>query len=212
MYEIIESIEDDDTETLKEELGDLTLHIIFQAELAREKNQFDIVDSLKHVSDKLISRHPNIFDSQNNSNIPWELSKQKEKKRNSILDGVPKDLPALLKARRIQEKAANVGFNWEKIEPVVEKLDEEIDELKQALALNNNEQIIDEMGDVLFSVVNLSRFLKINPEESLRKSINKFEKRFKFIEEELKKENKSFSDCNLEELDKIWNLSKNNNI
>ena len=212
MYEIIESIEDDDTETLKEELGDLTLHIIFQAELAREKNQFDIVDSLKHVSDKLISRHPNIFDSQSNSNIPWELSKQKEKKRNSILDGVPKDLPALLKARRIQEKAANVGFNWEKIEPVVEKLDEEIDELKQALALNNNEQIIDEMGDVLFSVVNLSRFLKINPEESLRKSINKFEKRFKFIEEELKKENKSFSDCNLEELDKIWNLSKNNNI
>ena len=197
---------------MKEELGDLTLHIIFQAELAREKNQFDIVDSLKHVSNKLISRHPNIFDSQNNSNIPWELSKQKEKKRNSILDGVPKDLPALLKARRIQEKAANVGFNWEKIEPVVEKLDEEIDELKQALALNNNEQIIDEMGDVLFSVVNLSRFLKINPEESLRKSINKFEKRFKFIEEELKKENKSFSDCNLEELDKIWNLSKKNNI
>lgn len=197
---------------MKEELGDLTLHIIFQAELAREKNQFDIVDSLKHVSNKLISRHPNIFDSQNNSNIPWELFKQKEKKRNSILDGVPKDLPALLKARRIQEKAANVGFNWEKIEPVVEKLDEEIDELKQALALNNNEQIIDEMGDVLFSVVNLSRFLKINPEESLRKSINKFEKRFKFIEEELKKENKSFSDCNLEELDKIWNLSKKNNI
>ena len=213
-YEIIEAIEDNDVETLKEELGDLSLHILFQAELARESGQFDISDSLKHISEKLIRRHPQVFDKKNNKqakhniNKSWEVAKQKEKKRENILDGVPKTLPALIRARRIQEKAATVGFDWKELLPVLDKVDEEISELKEAVTLKDTENIKNEMGDVLFSLVNLSRFLHINPENALRMTISKFETRFAQVEKELKKRGKSLTDSTLEEMDEIWNLVK----
>ena len=141
-------------------------------------------------------------------NKSWEAAKQKEKRRENILDGVPKNLPALIRARRIQEKAANVGFDWDELSPVLDKVDEEITELKEAVALKNPENIKDEMGDVLFSLVNLSRFLDINPEDALRKTISKFETRFAQVEKELKKRGKSLTDSTLEEMDEIWNLIK----
>jgi len=213
-YEIIEAIEEGDINTLKEELGDLTLHILFQAELAREAEQFEIADSLKHISEKLIRRHPHVFESQNNNgnsdlNMSWEKAKQKEKKREKLLDGVPKNLPALNRARRIQEKAANVGFDWKDIQPVWDKVGEELNELKEVVAEKDPERIKDEMGDVLFSLVNLSRFLDISPEDALRMTISKFEVRFAKVEKELKRRGKDFSDSNLEEMDEIWNNVKN---
>ena len=213
-YEIIEALEEGDIEALKEELGDLTLHIIFQAELARESGKFDIADSLKHISEKLIRRHPQVFDKNNiehpkeDMNKSWEAAKQKEKKRENILDGVPKNLPALIRARRIQEKAANVGFDWDKLSPVLDKVDEEMTELKEAVAIKDPENIKDEMGDVLFSLVNLSRFLDINPEDALRMTISKFETRFAQVEKELKKRGKSLTDSTLVEMDEIWNTVK----
>ena len=213
-YEIIEAIEEGNTEALKEELGDLSLHILFQAELARESGKFNISDSLRHISEKLIRRHPQVFDKSNNKhstneiNKSWEAAKQKEKQRNNVLDGVPKNLPALLRARRIQEKAANVGFDWSELSPVIDKVDEEIGELKEAVVLKDPKNIKDEMGDVLFSLVNLSRFLDINPEEALRMTITKFETRFAQVEKELKKRGKNLTDSTLEEMDEIWNVVK----
>ena len=141
-------------------------------------------------------------------NKSWEAAKQQEKQRDNILDGVPKNLPALIRARRIQEKAANVGFDWDELPPVLDKIDEEIAELKEAVALKDPENIKDEMGDVLFSLVNLSRFLDINPEYALRMTISKFETRFSQVEKELKKRGKSLTDSTLEEMDEIWNLVK----
>ena len=213
-YEIIEAIEEGNTEALKEELGDLSLHILFQAELARESGKFNIADSLRHITEKLIRRHPQVFDKSNNKhstndiNKSWEAAKQKEKQRNNVLDGVPKNLPALLRARRIQEKAANVGFDWSELSPVIDKVDEEIGELKEAVVLKNPKNIKDEMGDVLFSLVNLSRFLDVNPEEALRMTITKFETRFAQVEKELQKKGKNLTDSTLEEMDEIWNLIK----
>ena len=212
-YEIIEAIEAGDSETLKEELGDLTLHILFQAELARNAGKFEIGDSLKHISEKLIRRHPHVFDKQNDNqgsdlNMSWEKAKQKEKNRKNLLDGVPKKLPALTRARRIQEKAANVGFDWKEIQPVWGKVEEELEELKEVVAEKDPEKIKDEMGDVLFSLVNLARFLEISPEDALRMTISKFENRFAKVEKELKRRGKDFSDSSLEEMDSIWNSVK----
>tara|TARA_Y100000588_G_scaffold89911_1_gene96497 strand:+ start:1408 stop:2202 length:795 start_codon:yes stop_codon:yes gene_type:complete len=212
-YEVIEAIEEKNVETLKEELGDLMLHILFQSELANELGKFSIEDSLNNVSEKLIRRHPHVFEKNNDIskediNKSWELSKQKEKSRINVLDGVPKVLPALVRASRIQEKAANVGFDWKELTPVINKLEEEILELKEAIELKKSENIKEEMGDVLFSIVNLSRFLDINAEDALRMTILKFESRFGQVEEELTRRGKSFSDSSLEEMDSIWNQIK----
>jgi len=212
-YEVIEAIEEGNIDTLKEELGDLALHILFQAELAREKKQFDISDVLTQISEKLIRRHPHVFGDNNSlgsldQNKSWEVVKQKEKKRKNILDGVPKNFPALLRARRIQEKAANVGFDWKKISPVIAKVDEEILELKDAIELDDPEQIKGELGDVFFSLVNLSRFLDINPEDALKMTISKFEFRFSQVEQTLLKKGKTLENSSLEEMDKIWNEIK----
>ena len=208
-YEVIEAINNQDYKALKEELGDLLLHVIFQAELANEKKEFMLNDSIINVNNKLIKRHPHIFDNNNNDSYKkgnWELGKQKEKNRNSILDGVPKALPSLTKSRRIQEKAAGVGFDWDDIEQVIKKVDEELEELKQAIKLDKGKE--EELGDLLFSLVNLSRHLNIDPENALNKAIDKFSKRFYEIEIKLKQENINISDLTLEELDLIWNEIK----
>ena len=209
VYEVIEAIERKDFDLLKEELGDLLLHVIFQADLAADKSKFNIKDSIDFVNKKLISRHPHIFDDENNKSWQkgdWESQKQREKKRDSILDGVPTSLPALLKSRRIQEKAASVGFDWDNNSQVLKKVDEEIEELKDAI--DNKVGIEDELGDVLFTIVNLSRHHNIDPEKSLRLSTKKFSKRFKMIEKELNKKDIKIKDLSLEQLDKIWEENK----
>ena len=194
---------------MKEELGDLLLHVIFQADLAEDNKIFSIEDSINKVNEKLINRHPHIFNNEDNikpEDVNWELTKQKEKNRDSVLDGIPIALPALLRARRIQEKAAGVGFDWDKIDQVFNKIEEEVGELKEAL--NSNNGIEEELGDVLFSIVNLSRHLNLNPEKTLKLSIEKFSKRFKRIEKDLKNKNIQMQNLSLKELDAIWKKNK----
>ena len=208
-YEVIEAINENNYESLKEELGDLLLHVIFQAELANEKNEFNIEDSITNINKKLIDRHPHVFNDDKDVSYTkgnWELTKQKEKKRASVLEGVPKSLPKLLKARRIQEKAAVVGFDWDELNQVIAKVEEELNELKQAIKINKGKE--EELGDLLFAIVNLSRHLDIDPENSLNKAINKFSIRFNKIEKRLSIKNIKMETLTLEELDKIWNKVK----
>jgi len=209
-YEVIEAIETNNFLDLKEELGDLLLHIIFQTELANETKEFNLNEVIDSICKKLVDRHPHIFYDKDDSRYKkgsWEESKQKEKDRDSILEGIPNSFPAILKARRIQEKAASVGFDWDKPEQVISKVDEELDELKEAILINDG--IEEEFGDVLFSLINLSRHLNINPEKSLKKSIEKFSVRFKKIEKELSNQNIKMKNLTLEQLDAIWEKNKN---
>ena len=206
-HEVIEAIENKDYDALKEELGDLILHVIFQADLASDKNKFSVQDLLDGINKKLINRHPHIFSNNSDDSYKkgsWEATKKKEKNRDSVLDGVPKSLPALLLSRRIQEKAAGVGFDWDNNSQVLGKVDEEVLELKESMV--ENKGIDEELGDVLFSLVNLSRHLDIDPELSLKRSTEKFINRFKAIEKEVDIEKLS-----LEELDQIWNKNKEKN-
>ena len=207
-HEVIEAIENKDYDALKEELGDLILHVIFQADLALDKNKFSVDDLLDGINKKLINRHPHIFSNNSDNSYKkgsWEATKKKEKNRDSVLDGVPKSLPALLLSRRIQEKAAGVGFDWDNNNQVLDKVDEEVSELKESMIKNKG--IDEELGDVLFSLVNLSRHLDIDPELSLKRSTEKFMNRFKAIEKEVDIEKLS-----LEELDEIWNRNKRDSL
>ena len=211
VYEVIEAIENKDDELLKEELGDLLLHVIFQAELANQNKKFNIYDCIDNINSKLIDRHPHIFSDKKDASWQkgsWELAKQKSKKRKSILDGVPKALPALTKAARIQEKASGVGFDWDVINEVYDKVDEEINELKEAVLEENKNKIQEELGDVLFSIVNLSRHIDTNPEVALDKSIFKFIRRFQSLESYMKTNKLDFKSQSADELEKIWNQIK----
>lgn len=208
-YETIEAIHEGNRDKLKEELGDLLLHIVFQADIAEEKKQFNLTDSLKNICDKLERRHPHVFGDvvvENVSDIKqnWEEIKLKEG-RKSLMEGLPKTFPALLLARRIQERASQVGFDWDKIDLVWKKVHEELDELKEALKNSDERAINLEFGDLLFSLVNLSRFLSINPEKALAATSQKFIKRFQYIESKLTAKKQSLKDTSLEEMDKLWN-------
>jgi len=212
-YEVIESVEEKDWKNLQEEIGDILLHSVFQAKMAEEENRFTIVDSLETINAKLIRRHPHVFgdvtaNASKSAKQNWEAEKHKEKGRESRLDGVPETLPSLIRAQRLQEKASYVGFEWDKIEQVWEKVHEEIVELKEAQSDGTIEHIEEEIGDVLFSIVNLSRFLKISSEDALRRTNKKFISRFKKIEKELKKRNRPIEDASLAEMDEIWEQVK----
>ena len=212
-YEVIESVELKDWETLKEELGDVLLHILLQAKIADETNKFNISDSLEGINNKLVKRHPHVFGDDNidasvEAKQNWEDIKHVEKKRKSRLDGVPNKLPALVRAQRLQEKASYAGFDHDNIEDAWEKLNEELNELKSAQEKRDIENIKEEIGDVLFSVVNLSRFFDIPAEDMLRKTNRKFITRFQTIERELKEKGKKLENSNLEEMEKIWEKSK----
>ncbi len=211
-YEVIEAIENNDSDSLKEELGDLLLHVLFQAELSSEKKQFDIFDSIDSINEKLINRHPNVFNKDSNDKKyvkeSWEKSKKKEKKRDSVLEGVPNNLPGLLRSRRIQEKAASVGFDWKEAKPIISKVYEELDEVKDAVEKKQQDQIEMELGDLIFAVVNLSRFYDVDPESALKKSTNKFIRRFNQIEKKIDESGGSIEDSDLETMDKIWNQIK----
>ena len=216
-YEVIEAIDDKDWDGLKEEIGDLMLHIVFQATIAKEEDLFDISESLKNINEKLIRRHPHVFDKKkivkDNIKPSWELQKHKEKKRNSRLDGVPESLPGLIRAQRIQEKASYVGFDFQSEDEIWNKISEELEELKNAQQNNNKDEMLEEIGDAIFSLINLARFLGVSADDALRKSNNKFISRFKVIENELKKRGKNIEESSLNEMDEIWiAIKKKNNI
>ena len=211
-YELGDAILDNDLQEIKKELGDLMLHLVFYAKIGSETNDFDIADVSNSISEKLIHRHPHIYgdvvvkdDEEVKQN--WEKLKLKEGK-NSVLEGVPKALPAMVKASRIQDKVAGVGFDWEKPEQVWEKVQEEINELNAELLRGNTDAIESEFGDVLFSMINYARFIKVNPENALERTNKKFINRFQFLESEAKKINKSLHDMSLTEMDVFWNESK----
>ncbi|MCG8184110.1 nucleoside triphosphate pyrophosphohydrolase [Tenacibaculum piscium] len=211
-YELADAILDNDLEEVKKELGDVLLHIVFYAKIGSEKKAFDIADVANSISDKLIHRHPHIYSDvvvkdEEEVKRNWEKLKLKEGKT-SVLEGVPKSLPALVKASRIQEKVAGVGFDWEEPQQVWEKVQEEISELNEEIKADNKENIEKEFGDVLFSMINYARFIKVNPENALEKTNKKFINRFQFLEEAAKKEGKELSDMSLTEMDVYWEKSK----
>jgi tetrapyrrole methylase family protein / MazG family protein len=217
-YEVIEAIEEEKSDKIAEELGDLLLQIVFQAQVAKDNGEFTIAEVLDHINDKLIRRHPHIFgdvkaDTPDQVLKNWEEIKLKEKgatMRKSLLDGIPSTLPALLYARRLQERAAGVGFDWESVDGVLEKAEEEIQEMREAIKTGDKEKITDELGDLLFVLVNVGRWLEINPEESLRKTSKKFIRRFSHIEQKAKLIGKDLSEMDLYEMEDIWQSSKEN--
>ncbi|SEE47022.1 XTP/dITP diphosphohydrolase [Tenacibaculum sp. MAR_2010_89] len=211
-YELADAILDNDLEEIKKELGDVLLHIVFYAKIGSEKGAFDIADIANSISDKLINRHPHIYgdikvNNEEEVKQNWEKLKLKEGK-NSVLEGVPKSLPALIKASRIQDKVAGVGFDWEEPHQVWEKVQEEISELNEEIKNKNQEKTEKEFGDVLFSMINYARFIGVNPENALEKTNKKFINRFQFLEKAVKKEGKELSDMTLSEMDVYWEKSK----
>ncbi|MBT8273175.1 MAG: nucleoside triphosphate pyrophosphohydrolase [Bacteroidia bacterium] len=212
-YELGDAILDNDLQEIKNELGDLILHIIFYAKIGSETSDFDIADVLNSISEKLISRHPHIYGDvkvENEEQVKqnWEKLKLKEGK-NSVLEGVPKSLPALVKANRIQEKVAGVGFDWEASHQVWDKLEEELKEFQTEVAKGDRQGIENEFGDVLFSMVNYARFLDINPENALEKTNKKFTDRFQYLEQKAKELKKSLGEMTLAEMDVFWEEAKN---
>lgn len=211
-YELGDAILDQDLNEVKNELGDLLLHIVFYAKIGSETKDFDISDVINSICDKLIHRHPHIYsDVEVKDEIEvkqnWENLKLKEGK-SSVLQGVPKSLPALVKASRVQEKVAGVGFDWEHSDQVWEKVEEELTELKTEVNLKNQDAIEDEFGDVLFSLINYARFLKINPENALERTNKKFITRFQYLESKAKSLKKSLSEMTLAEMDVYWEEAK----
>jgi XTP/dITP diphosphohydrolase len=211
-YELGDAILDNDLQEIKGELGDLLLHIVFYAKIGSETNDFDIADVTNAICEKLINRHPHIYGDvkvkdEEEVKQNWENLKLREGKT-SVLQGVPKSLPALVKANRIQDKVAGVGFDWEEPNQVWEKVEEELEEFKAEVANGNQEAIESEFGDVLFSMINYARFLKINPENALEKTNKKFSKRFQYLEEKAKSLNKPLKDMTLAEMDVFWEEAK----
>jgi XTP/dITP diphosphohydrolase len=211
-YELADAILENDLPEIKKELGDLLLHIVFYAKIGSEKKAFDIADVADSICNKLVDRHPHIYGdvvakTEEEVKRNWEQLKLKEGK-NSVLEGVPKSLPAVVKASRIQEKVAGVGFDWEKPEQVWEKVQEELTELNEEIKAGNKENTEKEFGDVLFSMINYARFINVNPENALEKTNKKFINRFQFLEKEAKKVGKELSDMSLTEMDVYWEKSK----
>jgi len=211
-YEVIEAIDNKDYQELKRELGDLLLHIVFHSVIGEDAKNFTLNEVIDEIKDKLIRRHPHVFGNvevRDNNEIMknWETIKLDEG-RKSVLQGVPKNLPELHRAYRLQEKASKVGFDWENKEDVWKKVIEEINELHSAEMSNDKEKMENEMGDLFFSLINYSRFIGINPENALRRTTNKFVKRFGYIEKKLNESGKKITNSNLEEMDKYWEESK----
>ena len=221
-YEVIEAIEAGDSSALKEELGDLLLQVVFHAQIAREDGSFDIDGVIQQIHDKLIRRHPHVFadkDVKSSREVlhNWEAIKAEEKQNGlpeaspdsrSVLDGTPDSLPPLAHACQLTSRAARVGFDWTNPEDIFEKLREETEELKRSMAQDDRRHITEEIGDLLFVVVNLARRLHVDPEVALRRTNRKFIRRFRYIEEQIKQQGRRLQDCTLEEMDLLWDQSK----
>lgn len=212
-YEVIDAIDEDDRDHLREELGDLLLQVVFQSQICGEEGSFTFDDVAREISDKLIRRHPHVFggDSLETSDqvlVAWHEIKKTEKHEastpQSVLDGAPNHLPALSKALDIQKRAARVGFDWPDLEPVQAKLSEELEELQAAIDGGNLDEVEHELGDVLFSIVNLCRFLKCDPEMALRGTVQRFRSRFSYIEEHVAKQKKELKEVPLDALEALW--------
>ncbi|PRX21784.1 tetrapyrrole methylase family protein/MazG family protein [Orenia metallireducens] len=218
-YEVVERIEEDDLWGMANELGDVLLQIVFHAQIAKQEGIFTIYDVIEEINEKMIRRHPHIFaqvqvEDSDEVVDNWEEIKRQEKARNgkeelvSILDSVPIQLPALMQAQKIQSKVGKVGFEWPEVDGALDKVEEEIAELKAEIKKNNSKEIKEELGDLLFSLVNIAKFLGIDAEFSLRQTINKFKSRFNYIEEKVAEQNKELTNFSLEELDKFWEEAK----
>jgi len=216
-YEVLESIDENDPAKLEEELGDLALQVVFHAQMADEAGLFTIADVLRGINEKLRRRHPHIFgdvkaDTAQEVLFNWEqikkLEREKAQGRASVLDGVPRELPALLRAHRLQEKASRVGFDWNEARQVFQKVEEELAELRAAMESEQPDRMEAELGDLLFSLVNLGRFIAVNPEDALRKTIARFIARFQYIEEELARRGAAPGQVTLEEMDALWAEAK----
>jgi len=216
-YELSDAILEKDMNGIKKELGDLMLHLVFYAKIGSETGDFDIKDVLDSISEKLIERHPHIYGKVKVTNAEdvknnWEKIKMREKDRKSVLDGVPKSLPAMVKAFRMQEKARGVGFDWENAsqvwEKVNEEVNEEIQELQDEVKNDDNERMEKEFGDLLFSLINYARFIGVNPEDALERTNKKFIQRFKYIEEQTNRQGKQLKELTLKEMDAFWDEAK----
>lgn len=212
-YEALDALDRDNYQDLKGELGDVALQIVFHSIIAEEEKYFTLEEVFQTINEKLIRRHPHVFgdatvNSSDEQSALWDSIKMSEG-RNSVLEGIPMHLPALMKAEKVQKKAAKVGFDWTDQNDVLNKVNEEMAELHEAVATGDREEIDTEFGDVLFSLVNYSRFIGVHPEESLQKAIKKFTARFSFIEETLRNNNKDIHETSFREMDRLWNESKN---
>jgi len=215
-YELLEAMEDENLALHIEELGDVLLQVVFQCAIREEEGNFTLDDVAASLVDKLVRRHPHVFGNEQVASSGqvlrnWEAIKQTEKDKppnRSAIDGVPATLPALLKAQRVQAKASRVGFDWQDSSGAIEKIDEELGELKQAIASGTPEQVADEMGDLLFSIVNTCRFLKVDAESALEGTTRKFSRRFREVERRVREQGHSLKDCTLAELDTIWDEVK----
>ena len=215
VYELGDAILKKDDGGIKEELGDLFLHLVFYAKIGEEQNKFNVADVLNSVCEKLIHRHPHIYgntkaETEDEVLKNWEQLKLKEGKK-SILQGVPESMPALIKAYRLQQKTAKVGFEWENTQQVRDKVKEEEQELKEALSANNQDEIEDEFGDLMFALVNYARFIKVDPEAALEKTNIKFKKRFEYIEKQAQAKKLKLENMTLAEMDALWNEAKHQN-
>jgi XTP/dITP diphosphohydrolase len=213
-YELSDAIMENNMLDLKKELGDILLHIVFYAKIADEKKQFNITDVINSLCDKMIVRHPHIYGDVKVENAEqvkqnWEKIKLSKEGNKSVLGGVPKGLPAMIKAERIQEKVRGVGFEWDNPEQVWQKVEEEMNELKaEIISKKSTEKTEEEFGDVLFTLINYARFLNISPETALEKANKKFIRRFEFIEQKITQQGRSITDSNLAEMDGFWNEAK----
>ena len=235
VYEVVDAIDKNNMDELADELGDLLFQVVFYAQIANENGAFDFNDVANAISNKLIRRHPHVFPEGRLENFGenvdisseqvatnWDLIKKNEKKdklekgdkntSTSVLDDVPRALPALDRCKKLQIKACSLGFDWKNLTPVIAKLKEEIVELEEAIAKSDTEQMSAELGDVLFSAVNVARHIKVDPEIALRSANSRFENRFKWVENRLKERNKLIEELQLNELDKLWSQAKNNGL
>ena len=216
-YELVEAINGGETKSIREELGDLLLEVVFVNQIAFERKLFGMDEVIRGIHDKLVRRHPHVFESERVSTADralerWEEIKEREKeKRGSVLDGVPRSLAALARAQKISSRAAKVGFDWKSAEDVKAKLDEELVELNQAVASGSPAAVEEEMGDILFALVNLARHLDVDAEVALSAAIEKFGERFRYLESALQAQGRSVSDAGMEELDRLWEEAKRMN-
>jgi len=215
-HEVVAAIESGSKDALKEELGDLLFQVVFASQLASEANEFTIKDVIEENISKMTRRHPHVFgdasaETSKEVLLKWdEIKKAEEKKKNhgGYLSNVPETLPSLLRAHKISKKAAKTGFDWRSTEEVMDKLEEELNEFKDALKRKDTKNVEEELGDILFALVNVARFVEVNPEEALRKTIGRFMYRFHFIEKSLEEKNKSLSNSSLDEMEALWNEAK----
>ncbi len=207
-YELLDAIDSKDDKKLKEELGDLLLQVVFHSKIAKERGAFDIWDVIRELNKKLIERHPHVFGCESPEEVLKNWEERKLKERESVLDGVPKSLPALMRSQKLQDRASLVGFDFERPEQALEKLLEEIEELKGAMALKDRRELEHELGDILTAVVELGRLLGLDAELCLQKANDRFEKRFRYMEKRAKELGRNLKDMSLEEMDRLWMEAK----